>query len=78
MPLRTGLTGAGDEFCRGLPPGELETLARLIMRESDRIDELIQRFGRPELDHQAVDCYPLLDEALALLAARGVTVEAVK
>jgi two-component system nitrogen regulation sensor histidine kinase GlnL len=39
------------------------------MRESDRNDELIQRFGQPELDRRDVDLYPLLDEALDLLAA---------
>jgi two-component system nitrogen regulation sensor histidine kinase GlnL len=38
------------------------------MRESDRIDELIKRFGQPELDRQPLDLYPLLDEALDLLA----------
>jgi two-component system nitrogen regulation sensor histidine kinase GlnL len=51
-----------------LEDDELSTLARLIMRESDRIDELIQRFGQPELDLGELDLYPLLDEALDLLA----------
>lgn len=52
-----------------LEPGELCTLARLIMRESDRIDELILRFGQPELVRRPMDIYPLLDEAIALLGA---------
>jgi len=52
-----------------LEPGELATLARLIMRESDRIDELIQRFGQPELQRSEMHIYRLLDEALDLLDA---------
>jgi two-component system nitrogen regulation sensor histidine kinase GlnL len=50
-----------------LESGELETLARLIMRESDRIDELRRKFGQPELQQHETDLYPLLDEALELL-----------
>lgn len=64
-----GIRGAAQMLAEELETGELSTLARLIMRESDRIDELIQRFGRPEFDHREVDYYPLLDEALALLTA---------
>jgi two-component system nitrogen regulation sensor histidine kinase GlnL len=47
---------------------ELVTLARLIMRESDRIEDLIQSLGQQQMDQQAVEIYPLLDEALGLLA----------
>jgi two-component system nitrogen regulation sensor histidine kinase GlnL len=64
-----GIRGAAQMLADELENGELSTLARLIMRESDRIDELIQRFGQPELDHREMDLYPLLDEALDLLAA---------
>jgi two-component system nitrogen regulation sensor histidine kinase GlnL len=64
-----GIRGAAQMLADELETGELSTLARLIMRESDRIDELIQRFGQPELDRREVDLYPLLDEALDLLAA---------
>ena len=64
-----GIRGAAQMLADELESGELSTLARLIMRESDRIDELIQRFGQPELDRSEVDLYPLLDEALDLLAA---------
>jgi len=73
-----GIRGAAQMLAEELETGELSTLARLIMRESDRIDELIQRFGQPELDHGEVDFYPLLDEALDLLTAEfreTVTVE---
>ena len=62
-----GIRGAAQMLADELESGELETLARLIMRESDRIDELIQKFGQPELQQQETDLYPLLDEALDLL-----------
>jgi two-component system nitrogen regulation sensor histidine kinase GlnL len=39
------------------------------MRESDRIDELIQKFGQRELVRQQMHIYPLLDEVQDLLAA---------
>lgn len=64
-----GIRGAAQMLAEELDDGELATLARLIMRESDRIDELIQRFGQPELVRQTIDLYPLLGEALDLLAA---------
>ncbi len=64
-----GIRGAAQMLAAELDDGELATLARLIMRESDRIDELIQRFGQPELVRQKVDIYPLLDEALDLMLA---------
>jgi two-component system nitrogen regulation sensor histidine kinase GlnL len=64
-----GIRGAAQMLADELESGELSTLARLIMRESDRIDELIQSFGQPELDQAEIDIYPLLDEALDLLLA---------
>lgn len=71
-----GIRGAAQMLADELESGELATLARLIMRESDRIDELIQRFGRPELEISEIELYPLLDEALDLLAAEfGKSVE---
>lgn len=71
-----GIRGAAQMLADELGSGELATLARLIMRESDRIDELIERFGQPEVDRQPMDLYPLLDEAFALLAAEhGGTVQ---
>jgi two-component system nitrogen regulation sensor histidine kinase GlnL len=71
-----GIRGAAQMLAEELEYGELSTLARLIMRESDRIDELIQRFGQPELVRQEVDFYPLLDEVLDILTAEfGDTVQ---
>jgi len=64
-----GIRGAAQMLADELEPGDQATLARLIMRESDRIDELIQRFGQPELERHDIHVYPLLDEALALLHA---------
>jgi two-component system, NtrC family, nitrogen regulation sensor histidine kinase GlnL len=64
-----GIRGAAQMLAAELEPGELATLARLIMRESDRIDELIQRFGQPELQRSEMHIYRLLDEALDLLDA---------
>jgi two-component system nitrogen regulation sensor histidine kinase GlnL len=70
-----GIRGAAQMLADELESGEQVTLARLIMRESDRIDELIQRFGQPELERRAIHLYPLLDEALDLLDAEyGTTV----
>jgi two-component system nitrogen regulation sensor histidine kinase GlnL len=64
-----GIRGAAQMLADELETGDLATLARLIMRESDRIDELTRRFGQPELDLSEVHLYPLVDEALDLLAA---------
>ncbi len=64
-----GIRGAAQMLAAELEPGELCTLALLIMRESDRIDELILRFGQPELVRKKVDIYPLLDEAIDLMDA---------
>ena len=63
-----GIRGAAQMLADELDSAELSTLARLIMRESDRIDELIQKFGQPELDLRETQLYPLLDEALDVLA----------
>lgn len=61
-----GIRGAAQMLADELESGELETLARLIMRESDRIDELIRKFGQPELQKSQSDLYQLLEEALEL------------
>lgn len=68
-----GIRGAAQmlstELGAVLEMQELATLARLIMRESDRIDELISRFGQPSLQPQATDFYPLLDDVIESLRA---------
>jgi two-component system nitrogen regulation sensor histidine kinase GlnL len=61
-----GIRGASQMLANELDSPELVTLARLIMREADRIDELIQSFCQPQLAQDEFDFYPLLDEVLAL------------
>jgi two-component system nitrogen regulation sensor histidine kinase GlnL len=63
-----GIRGAAQMLASELDTPELATLARLIMRESDRIEDLIQSLGQQQMDQQSVEIYPLLDEALGLLA----------
>jgi len=62
-----GIRGASQMLANELASPELATLAHLIMREADRIDELIQSFGQPQLAQNEVDFYPLLDEVMALV-----------
>jgi two-component system nitrogen regulation sensor histidine kinase GlnL len=62
-----GIRGASQMLADELASPEMATLARLIMREVDRIDELIQSFGQPQLAQVEVDFYPLLDEVLGLV-----------
>jgi len=64
-----GIRGAAQMLADELESDELETLARLIMRESDRIDELISRFGQPELQISRCDMYQLIQEALDVAQA---------
>jgi two-component system nitrogen regulation sensor histidine kinase GlnL len=64
-----GIRGASQMLANELASPEMATLARLIMREVDRIDELIQSFGQPQFAQREVDFYPLLDEVLALASA---------
>jgi two-component system nitrogen regulation sensor histidine kinase GlnL len=73
-----GIRGAAQMLAAELDTPELATLARMIMREADRIDDLIQSLGQPQMAQQLVAIYPLLDEALGLLAtefSRDVRIE---
>jgi len=62
-----GIRGAAQMMAAELSGRELGTLAELIMREVDRIDELLARFGQPELDLQPVDIHFVLQETTELL-----------
>lgn len=62
-----GIRGAAQMIAAELHGGELGTLAELIMREVDRIDELLQRFGQPELQLNPVDVHWVLRETADLL-----------
>jgi two-component system nitrogen regulation sensor histidine kinase GlnL len=68
-----GIRGAAQmlakELTNDLDSPELAALARLIMRESDRIEELIARFGRRSLNPGPTEFYPILGEVIELLRA---------
>ena len=66
-----GIRGAAQMMAAELQEQELGTLARLIMREVDRIDELIERFGQPQLKHSSADIHKVADEAIELLLAES-------
>jgi two-component system nitrogen regulation sensor histidine kinase GlnL len=62
-----GIRGAAQMLAAELADRELGSLAELIMREVDRIDELLARFGHSELDRQPVDIHYVLQETTELL-----------
>jgi len=62
-----GIRGAAQMMAAELNGQELGTLAELIMREVDRIDELLARFGQPELECHPVDIHHILHETTDLL-----------
>lgn len=62
-----GIRGAAQMMAAELDDHELGTLAKLIMREVDRVDELLARFGRPELKREAVDVHYVVQETTQLL-----------
>jgi len=72
-----GIRGAAQMMAAELADRELGTLAELIMREVDRIDELLARFGQSELDFSPVDIHFVLQETTELLrleSAEKVTI----
>ncbi|MDX1381111.1 MAG: ATP-binding protein [Xanthomonadales bacterium] len=66
-----GIRGAAQMLAGELNGTEQGDLARLIMREVDRIDELLNRFGQPRLERGTVQLHQLMDEAAALLASEA-------
>lgn len=68
-----GIRGAAqmlaNELESDLDEPELAELSRMIMRESDRIEELIARFGQPRLERIQGDIYPLITEVIELIEA---------
>ena len=62
-----GIRGAAQMMAAELNGRELGTLAELIMREVDRIDELLARFGQPELACHPVDLHFILQETTELI-----------
>jgi len=72
-----GIRGAAQMMAAEGNGRELGTLAELIMREVDRIDELMARFGQPELERHPVDIHYILHETTELLrleSAEGVKI----
>ena len=62
-----GIRGAAQMMAAELNGNELGTLAEPIMREVDRVDELLARFGQPELDCRPLDIHYVLQETTELL-----------
>ena len=62
-----GIRGAAQMLAAEMADRELGSLAELIMREVDRIDELLARFGQSELNCQPVDIHFVLQETTELL-----------
>lgn len=62
-----GIRGAAQMMAAELDDQELGTLAELIMREVDRVDELLARFGQPELKRDRVDLHHIVQESVDLL-----------
>ena len=62
-----GIRGAAQMMADELKDSELGTLAKLVMREVDRIDELLERFGQPELELSLLDVHWVLQETSDLL-----------
>jgi len=62
-----GIRGAAQMMAAELDDDELGTLAELIMREVDRVDELLARFGQPELKRDSVDLHYIVQESAQLL-----------
>lgn len=66
-----GIRGAAQMMAAELGEHELATLARLIMREVDRIDELIARFWQPQAENEAVDLHHVIEETVELISAQS-------
>lgn len=66
-----GIRGAAQMMAAELGGGELGTLAKLIMREVDRVDQLLKRFGQPELELALMDIHQPLQETADLLTVES-------
>lgn len=70
-----GIRGAAQMMADELGDSELSTLAAMIMREVDRIDELIKRFWQPSAHRERFDLHRCLQESLELLATEAPKVQ---
>jgi two-component system nitrogen regulation sensor histidine kinase GlnL len=62
-----GIRGAAQLMAAELGDEDGGELPRMIMREVDRIDDLIKSFWQPRLQREAFDIHKVLQEALELL-----------
>lgn len=69
-----GIRGAAQMMAEELGDQELGTLARMIMREVDRIDELIKRFWQPSAHRELFDLHRCLQEGLELLESEDKSI----
>ncbi|MEM1411536.1 MAG: ATP-binding protein, partial [Pseudomonadota bacterium] len=69
-----GIRGAAQMMAAELGEGELGGLATMIMREVDRIDELIKRFWQPAAHQELFDIHRCLQESLELIASEHASV----
>lgn len=71
-----GIRGAAQMMANELAEEELGNLARMIMREVDRIDELIKRFWQPTAHRELFDMHRCAQEAIELLESEtpGISV----
>jgi two-component system nitrogen regulation sensor histidine kinase GlnL len=73
-----GIRGAAQLMAAELDDRETGELARMIMREVDRIDDLIKRFWQPRKRREPFDLHQVLQEALQLQeteSAGALTIE---
>jgi len=68
-----GIRGAAQMLAAELSDKELGDLALMIMREVDRIDELIKRFWQPSTRREPFDLHAPLEEAADLLQTEAPT-----
>lgn len=66
-----GIRGAAQMMADELAEEELGNLARMIMREVDRIDELIKRFWQPTAHRELFDMHRCAQEAIELLESEA-------
>jgi two-component system nitrogen regulation sensor histidine kinase GlnL len=62
-----GIRGAAQMMAAELQDPDMQSLARLVMRESDRIDDLTRRFGDPSIPEFRADAAALRQVMLNLL-----------
>ena len=73
-----GIRGAAQMMANELADSELGALATMIMREVDRIDELIKRFWQPTVHQEQFDLHRCLQDSLELIGSEDPKVNLVR